>query len=152
MPKHPVRRCAACDHNWPSMARYNLCPRCQRCTFADTDSEAPDAQASFAEHARLEKIRAFDAECDAAHAAAQDAWVAEWEALLELTPTIPDRGRPCLTTTAASAERAGPAPAKPPGNVPSAATQRPAARHRMQLSGWPIAAEAEEDWSPRAIG
>lgn len=86
----PVRRCAACDQDWPNSADFNLCPRCQRCTFASTTTDAPSWPQARAELERYKKIRAFDAECDAKAAAAADAWAKEWNALLELTPSIPD--------------------------------------------------------------
>jgi hypothetical protein len=90
MAKHPTQRCAPCDTDWPAIPEYNLCPRCQRCTYASSEDVAPDRKLAKAEAEYHERVRAFDAECDAAHAAATDAWVKDMNALLEQTSYIPD--------------------------------------------------------------
>lgn len=87
---HPVRRCSPCDRDWPNTSTYNLCPRCQRCTWASTAEAIPSSTDAITDAARYRKIREFDAKCDAAAQLAEDAWAREWNALLELTPSIPD--------------------------------------------------------------
>lgn len=90
MSDHPVRRCAPCNLNWPGHSEYNLCPRCQRCTFATTDVDHPNAKEAKAERERYERIREFDAECDAAAQATTAQWIADMDVLLQTTPDIPD--------------------------------------------------------------
>ena len=88
--QHPVRRCAPCDTDWPNNSTYNLCPGCLRNTYASTADEIPNFKDAQLEAERFQRIRDFDAECDAKADAARAQWVAEWNALLELTPSIPD--------------------------------------------------------------
>jgi hypothetical protein len=90
MTMHPVRRCSPCDENWPATSTYNLCPRCQRNTYASTDDVAPDRAAALKQAARYQAIRDFDAQADAAAQQRADDWAAEMNALLALTPSIPD--------------------------------------------------------------
>ncbi len=89
MSKFHVRRCAACDHDWPAAAEYNLCPRCQRNTYASTDDTVPNYADARKLAARYEAVRAFDAKADAAHAKARQAWNFEMNTLLAQTTSIP---------------------------------------------------------------
>lgn len=87
----PVRRCAACDTDWPNKSDYNLCPRCQRCTFASTAlGAAPDYREAATAAARFKRIRDFDAKCDAEAQKTFLDWAAAMDALLAHGPTIPD--------------------------------------------------------------
>lgn len=92
--EHPVRRCPPCDRDWPNSKVYNLCPRCQRCTWATTADEYPDSKAASDDAARFKRYREFDAEADAAAQQRADTWAADMNALLELTPSIPDPAPP----------------------------------------------------------
>lgn len=87
----PVRRCAPCDRDWPNVSAYNLCPRCQKCTFAHAVLDPPDYPKAKEDAARFKAIRDFDAKVDAGEILQVPAdWVAKMEALLELTPSISD--------------------------------------------------------------
>lgn len=90
MNAHPVRRCAPCDRNWPNTKTYNLCPRCQRCTFAATDDEYPDREQATKDAERYERVRAFDAECDAKAAEREFDTLHLLELAYADAPAIPD--------------------------------------------------------------
>lgn len=81
----PVRRCVPCDRDWPNLSAYNLCPRCLKCTFAHAVLDAPDYPKAREDAARYEKIREFDAKCDAAALKQRGEWDLEMEALLAAT-------------------------------------------------------------------
>lgn len=89
-PQHPVRRCAPCDENWPNTSDYNLCPCCLRNTYASTDDVIPMASAAKQRAERYNRIRAFDAERDRQVEVERAMWNEQMNALLELTPSIPD--------------------------------------------------------------
>jgi len=75
----PCRRCAPCDRDWPNLAAYNLCPRCQKCTFAHAVIDAPDYPQAKVDAERYQAIRDFDAAADAGQLEHQQRWVAEME-------------------------------------------------------------------------
>lgn len=89
----PVRRCAPCDEDWPNQAVYNLCPRCQRNTYASTASDAPDRKEAAAKADRYQAIREFDAACDLKAEMDRLEWAAGMEALLAQTRSIADPPR-----------------------------------------------------------
>lgn len=86
----PCRRCAPCDRDWPNVSAYNLCPRCQKCTFAHAVIDPPDYPQAKEDAARYKAIRDFDAAADAGTLPHQTKWAKEMEALLAKTPSIPD--------------------------------------------------------------
>lgn len=77
---HRTYYCSQCKHDWPPLQAYNVCPKCQRCTVAETADDPPNEAAAAALRARY---------------AAFERWLAEgqmatFEAALEATPNIPD--------------------------------------------------------------
>lgn len=85
----PVRRCAPCDEDWPNTQTFNLCPVCQRSTYASTSTTRPDAPKAAAVKTRHDKIREFDAKADAAAQQRFDEWAAAMNALLPVTMPSP---------------------------------------------------------------
>lgn len=84
---NPVRRCQSCDRDWPNAATYNLCPRCQKCTFASLAADRPDSTTAQVDAARFKRYRDFDASVDAGTLRlVPDAWAKEMNDLLKLTP------------------------------------------------------------------
>lgn len=89
-PSYPTRWCSQCEIDWPQHTTFNLCPKCGRNTKSEVSDVKPDETAARVLAAKYRRYAAFDAACDAQHEAKSDAWVAEMEALLERTPSIPD--------------------------------------------------------------
>jgi hypothetical protein len=75
----------------PANDTYNLCPICQRNTYASTSEAKPDVVIAAQTLAHHDHIREWDAKLDAEAEAARVAWNEEMEELLFCTDsTIPD--------------------------------------------------------------
>lgn len=86
MPTFNTRWCAQCSVDWPALQLYNLCPKCGRCTAAETSDERPDEFAASNVAARYRAFEKFLRQREEA----EDAIIDELEAALARTPTIPD--------------------------------------------------------------
>lgn len=66
LPKHLVHRCAPCGIDWPPVALYVVCARCEKyCVAADSAVE-PDRKEAANLWKKCNDVREFDAKADEA--------------------------------------------------------------------------------------
>jgi hypothetical protein len=86
MPRYNTRWCSQCEIDWPALQNYNLCPKCGRCTAAETSATNPDQTAAATLRAKYLAFERYLREREHAEDANLDAL----EAALAMTLTISD--------------------------------------------------------------
>lgn len=89
MPDHTMHRtfrCSHCDMEWPALPAYNLCPKCERCTWASTTDTQPSQSALFTLAQKHIKFREQYNKIEKARDAAAQQEIDELDTLFALPP------------------------------------------------------------------